>query len=819
MRGTGEAGGRLKSLGGAVTSIGGTLTKSVTLPVAGAGAACVKLASDFETSMAKINTIAGASKQELAEMRKEILATSSEMGMAAKDFAQATYDSISSGIDKADAVNFTKDSAKLAKAGFTNVTVATDVLTSTINAYGKSAKDATEISNQLIVAQNLGKVTVDEMGASLGNVIPIASALGVKTEELFSSIAVTTAQGIKPAQSITGLKAAMSNIVKPSEQAKKAAEALGLQFDANAVKTKGWMGFLEDVKSKLESSAPAYAKKLEEVNKLRKAVESAGNGSKKYKEEIEKEREKISKLRDEKKNLTSKDKERKKAIDVEVKSIQEHIKTLQKQSKAEKDGAGNVKEMKKQLKEKEKELKILEGTSKGTLTAFSTMFGSVEGLNTVMSMTSNSGAELYNKSMKEMKENTTATKEAFDKMMDTPEEKFNKAKVQLQNLGITIGGHLLPHVVRFLDAFSKVLETIEKLPGPVKKTIVSFIGMAAIAGPIMTLSGNVIKLGGTIFGTLGKLKSVPKIISGIAGGSAKAIGGLGKAFKGLGKAASLGIKGTLTIVKGLGKGIGTVFGGIGKGILGIVKIFTKLPALLSPHVLLIVGLIAGIGFIVYEVIKHWDTIKEVAGKIWGGIKKAIEIPVKGAVKFLKFAFVGLPKTFFNFGVDIIGGLVKGLWSMVEKVGEIIGKIAGKITGGFKKLLGINSPSKVFDGYGVNIGEGLVQGVDKQEGVISSKFKGLANKIKGLGKVRPEFQGLNNLALSGAYGSNHGISNITNANSSNKQFKFEPKITMHVTVSDTGEKGTKQLTSELKNMTENSMKNVMTELFMNDVLRD
>ncbi|WP_282806500.1 phage tail tape measure protein [Clostridium tetani] len=782
IRGTGEAGGRIKSLGGALTSVGGTLTKTVTLPIVGIGTACTKMASDFETSMAKIDTIAGASKKELADMRKEILKASSEYGMAAKDFAQATYDSISSGIDKADAVAFTKDSAKLAKAGFTDVATATDTLTSVINAYGKSSKDATDISNQMIIAQKLGKVTVDEMGASLGNVIPIASALGVKTEELFSSIAVATAQGIKPAQSITGLKAAMSNIVKPSKEAKKAAKTLGLQFDANAVKTKGWMGFLQDVKSKLEESAPTYAKKLDEVNKLKKAIESSGGSSKKYKEEIEKEREKIKVLREEKKNLTSKDKDRKKAIDNEIKSMQEHIKTMQKQSKAEKDGASNVKEMKKALKEKEKELKILEGTSKDTLSAFSTMFGSVEGLNTVMSMTSNSGVKLYDKSMKEMKEDTNATQEAFDKMMDTPEEKFKKAREQLHNLGITIGGYLLPHVSRFLDAFSKLLELIDKLPEPVKHSIVSFAGMAALSGPLMMLGGNVIKMGGNIVKGVSKIKDVPKIITGVAGGVKRGVGGIVKAFKLIPKAAG---------------------------------VFKTLPALITPHTFIIAGAILAIGFIVYEVIKHWDKLVA-AGKKMGGILEKIFKGIGDTIKWVIGGWKLLIGHFINWGKEKLKNIKDGFINGINKVKGLFkgkGKELGKgVKEGFESELEIHSPSRVFVGYGGYIGEGLVEGIDKQEGSINTKFKGLANKIKDLGNVRPEFDGLNNLALSGA---GSGYSNIGNS----KQLNFNPTINMNVTVADTGGKGTEQLTQEVNSMGQVALKNGLVDLFMKDAVRN
>ncbi|MCB2300398.1 phage tail tape measure protein [Clostridium tagluense] len=775
VAGANGAGGRMASLGSAMSTTGASLTRAVTLPLALAGGACIKLATDFETSMAKIDTVAGASKQELAGMRDEILKTSSDIGMSAKDFSAATYEALSSGISKADAVGFTKDAATLARGGFTNVTTATDVLTSTINAYGKSAKDATAISNQLIVAQNLGKTTVDQMGQSLGNVIPIAAALGVKTEELFSSVAAATSQGIQTSESITGIKAAMSNIVKPSKQARDAAAALGLQFDANAVKTKGWMGFLQDVKAKLEQSAPVYAKKLDEVNKLRAAVDGNAGASSKYAAEISKEKDKISKLKEEKKALTSKDKDRKNAIDAETKSTQAHIKTMQAEEKQNKKGAGSTSALKKQLKGKEKELKLLERTSKGTLSAFSLMFGSVEGLNTVMSMTSGSGTKLYNESMKQMKENTNAAKDAADKMAATPEAKFKKAIVQMQNLGIQIGGILLPQIVKLAEGFSKMLQVIDKLPGPVKKSIVGFLGFAAVLGPIMLISAKLITSVGTVMSVFKKLAGITKVVGVVVG-----------AFKKLAAAA---------------------------------RVFTMLPALISPPVLIIVGLIAAIGLVSYGIIKHWTTIKKGAGIIWNSIKSAIETPVKSTVKFLKFAFVGLPKIFFDFGGNIIGGLVDGIMSKFDKVRKTIGSVGGTMKIGFKKILGINSPSRVFFEYGAFTGQGLIGGIDSQESAITAKFKGLGNKIKGLGNVKPNFSGLNATALHGPAGIGRGgIGNVSNNSSNKKSMGITQNVKMYVTIADTGEKGTKQLTQEVKSMGAAAFKNSLIGDFMNDATR-
>ncbi|APH16296.1 hypothetical protein NPD5_2899 [Clostridium sporogenes] len=325
-----------------------------------------------------------------------------------------------------------------------------------------------------------------------------------------------------------------------------------------------------------------------------------------------------------------------------------------------------------------------------------------------------------------------------------------------------------------------------------------------------------------------------------------------------------GVAKTFTV---LGKVVSTINNVI--GVFGKLKkaagVFSVLRTLITPHTLIIVAAIAAIGFIVYEVIKHWDTLKKYAtqfgkfiGNVFKGIGKVINSIIQGAIHafqgFIKvlqwvggmvqniingciaiFRGVGtilhvvvqgwiiifkglgnLAGTLFNIGKNIVEGLINGIKSMFGHVGSVIGNLASKIADGFKSFLGINSPSRVFSNYGKSLGEGLIQGIDNQQSAVDTKIKGMADKIKGLGNVKPNFNGLNNMALSGVYGGTYGLSNVSHRNS--KQLNFTPNITMNIAVTDTGKKGTVQLTNELKEMAKTSLKNSMIDEFMNDALR-
>jgi len=62
------------------------------------------------------------------------------------------------------------------------------------------------------------------------------------------------------------------------------------------------------------------------------------------------------------------------------------------------------------------------------------------------------------------------------------------------------------------------------------------------------------------------------------------------------------------------------------------------------------------------------------------------------------------------GRDIIQGLIDGMLSMFGPVGTLIANFGGSIVSKLKGLLGIHSPSTVFAEIGMNMGAGLIQGL-------------------------------------------------------------------------------------------------------------
>lgn len=288
----------------AVTALSAVLSTGTILEgikdIAGVLLECADASASFETAMAKVGTIADANVVPLENMSKDILSISSEIGVASKDIAEATYNAISAGQNTADAVEFAGRATKLAIGGFTDAATAVDILTTALNAYGLESEKTEEISDMLVTTQNLGKTTVAELADAMGRVIPLASAYNVKMDNLSAAYALMTANGIATAETTTYLKAMFTELgdsnsavakvlqeqtgktfVQLSEEGSSLGEVmeiLGQSVEGDAAKFSELWGSSEagiGALSLLNSGTEKYNKTLEAMRKSTGATETA----------------------------------------------------------------------------------------------------------------------------------------------------------------------------------------------------------------------------------------------------------------------------------------------------------------------------------------------------------------------------------------------------------------------------------------------------------------------------------------------------------------------------------------------------------------
>lgn len=177
------------------------------------GVAAVNTAADAETSFAKVRTLLDGST-DVTAYYESVRKGAQEAGVPLAEYTEALYQSLSASVDQGNAVKFTTDAAKLARGGFTDLTKAVDVLTTIQNAYGMSTKQTSRIADKLVTTQNLGKVTVDELGQVMARSIPTARAYNVNLDTLLATYAVMTKNGNQAADSTTLLNATFNELGK-----------------------------------------------------------------------------------------------------------------------------------------------------------------------------------------------------------------------------------------------------------------------------------------------------------------------------------------------------------------------------------------------------------------------------------------------------------------------------------------------------------------------------------------------------------------------------------------------------------------------------
>lgn len=247
----------------------------------------IRDAREFGKAVGEVSTIADEAEFPLETIRDLTKDMAVQFGTVPVDQAKALYQAISAGAtDAAEATMLLDTANKLAIGGVSDTFTAIDVLTTATNAYAAAGLEAADASDVIFTTVRLGKTTVDELGASLGQVIPAAADLKVSFAELGAAMATITLGGISSAEASTALNAALLNIRKPSEQARKAAKDLGIEFNAAALKNKDLITVLSEAAEAAKGDDEAITALFGSVRALKAISVLTANEGKKFNEAL-----------------------------------------------------------------------------------------------------------------------------------------------------------------------------------------------------------------------------------------------------------------------------------------------------------------------------------------------------------------------------------------------------------------------------------------------------------------------------------------------------------------------------------------------------
>ena len=249
---------RLGKFGKSMKKVGSSLTRSVSMPLALAGGAAVKMAVDFQTSLTKIQTLVGATATEVKAYEQGIKSISSSTAVGQKELAEGLFFITSAGLKGAEALDTLDVAAKASAMGMGEMDSVANALTSIMTAYASEGMTAAKAGDLLHETLKQGKFEAGEFMDKLGSVIPTAAAAGVSMEELGAASATMSKLSGDAAGTLTSMRALMQSLLKPSEKQKEILEGIGLSSqDLGSMMDESLMGTLQHLFGALEGNNEA----------------------------------------------------------------------------------------------------------------------------------------------------------------------------------------------------------------------------------------------------------------------------------------------------------------------------------------------------------------------------------------------------------------------------------------------------------------------------------------------------------------------------------------------------------------------------------
>lgn len=281
-----------QSIGGVATPLAGIAEKILGVSAAAAAMAvggmamAIKAAGDFNGKFGEITTLISDTGAPISKFKADIKNYATDSVKSIEEINQAIYTSVSAGVDYKKSIEFVTAAEKLSVAGRSELGDTTKVLISVLNAYGQGTDQAGKYSDIMFTTVKLGLTTMTELSASLAMVTGLAANAGIPFGTLSAAIAALTVTGMPTAEAITSIKAAIQNIIKPTGEAEKMAASLGLQFNATALKTKGFEGVLWDAWRATGGSTEKMAELFGSVEALNGVLVLASDKTGKFKSAI-----------------------------------------------------------------------------------------------------------------------------------------------------------------------------------------------------------------------------------------------------------------------------------------------------------------------------------------------------------------------------------------------------------------------------------------------------------------------------------------------------------------------------------------------------
>lgn len=210
-----ETGGKLEEIGGKVTQVGEGLTKSVTAPIVGVGAAALKAFSEVDKGADAIVRKTGATGEQLKAMQTSMENLATSMPTTFEEAGNAIGEvNTRFGVTGEQLETLSGQFIKFASLNNTDVSSSIDSVQKAMDAFGLQAEDASGFLDTLnAVGQNTG-ISMDSLTSLMTTNATAFQELGLGASDAANLLGTLEKSGIDTSTVMTGLKKAQAEAAK-----------------------------------------------------------------------------------------------------------------------------------------------------------------------------------------------------------------------------------------------------------------------------------------------------------------------------------------------------------------------------------------------------------------------------------------------------------------------------------------------------------------------------------------------------------------------------------------------------------------------------
>lgn len=212
--------------------------------------------NQFTAAMKEANTMAGKDGAGFQQLKKQVSELSESIPIARDALAKGLYQVISNGVPEDNWMSYLEKSAKASVGGLADLQEVVKVTSTVIKNYGLSWEDAEKVQDKIQLTAKNGVTSFEQLAQALPKVASNAASLGITMDELMGAFATLTGVSGNTQEVATQIGAVMTALIKPSKEAQKMADEMGIKFDAAAIKSAGG---LREFLTQLDTAVKKYA--------------------------------------------------------------------------------------------------------------------------------------------------------------------------------------------------------------------------------------------------------------------------------------------------------------------------------------------------------------------------------------------------------------------------------------------------------------------------------------------------------------------------------------------------------------------------------